>query len=281
VTIVCACAIIYRWYFIARATPVVNNAYDRYYGFGLSQTIPNLRIFAFGFGSGFILLALASLAILRGDKRLLTKDVFPLTIIFMYNVFFISAFFSTDVQYYYYFSRYIAPFLPALTVLGGVVISRFKISSKLVAAVLSVCFMIPFSATLALNRDISDMPLRSQREVVNAVRELEPGSIFIVDGFLRRFLFNSISYSTDSYAFTRVLYSQLSDTSFADDRMVYTIFSSHEAMDLFENNIVFGTKTHSSTLPYWITGWWSPGGPWSLLRPNIGEYYIYIVAYSD
>jgi hypothetical protein len=278
-TIVCICFIFYRLYRIARATPVFNNAYDRYHGAGFLRNIPNLRAFAHGFGSGFVLLAIALFAILRGDKRLFTKDVFPLTLIFAYNIIFVSAFLSTDVPYYYYFSRYNVPYVPALVVLGGVAFSRFRISSKLVAAVLSVCFMIPFSATLALNRDISTMQLRSQREVVEVVREMEPGSIILVDGFLRRFFFNSISFGTESYVFTHSLYSQLNDTSFVDGRNVYTIFTSDEVADTPDSNVVYSTISRNSALPYWITGWWNPGLR-NLLRPDIWEYYINIAPYT-
>jgi len=272
--IICICAIIYRWYTIARATPVLNDAYDRYHGAGLLRTIPNLRIFAYGFGCGFILLAVVVLAILRGDKRLITKDVFPLTIVFLYNVLFISAFLSTDVPYYYYFSRYIVPFLVVVVIIGGILIEKLHIAWKTVIAFVSLVVMIPFSIVLAFNKDISGMEIRSQREVISYVQSFEPGSVVIVEENLIRFLALNASFSSESNVFSEVLYNNLSDTSFIQGRDVYYIHITDEPIEPVNPNSIASIKSARVRLQTWVTGFSS--GPQGLLEPIKDTYMINI-----
>jgi hypothetical protein len=250
------------------------NAYDRYHGTGLLRSIPNLRVFAYGFGSGFVLLAFAALAMLRGDKRLLSKDTFLLTVIFLYTILFISAFLSTDVPYYYYFSRYNVPYLVIVVIIGGIIINKLHIAWKTTIALVSLAVMIPFSFTLALNRDISGMEIRSQREVMHHVQNFEPGSIIIIEDGLRNFIYLNASFAAESYVFSSWLFLQLSDTSFTQGRDIYHLYITNEDDGTENDTRVASVESTRSALAHWVSGFGS--GLRGLVSPHIQTYYVNI-----
>jgi len=273
-TAICIIATVIAWLNIADGNP--GGIHTHFHGGGRLATIPNLTIFAIAFGSGFVLCAIILFSIFFGKKSFYTKKAFPVVVIVFFTALFTPSFLQIGVSYYYYFARYIVPYIPALVILGGVAISKFRVASKIIVAAVSLSIMLPFSAILALNNDISLVEIRSQREIVEAVNSLEPGSIVLVSDHYRRFFFNSISFGTESYIFPHSVFVQFTDIPNVNERNFYRISSTIEAIDEYSRSIIHSSPSQVSVLEYWLTGW-NPG-PLNLLRPHVGIHTFYLEA---
>jgi hypothetical protein len=278
ICIVCAVHVIRRWHLIAATVPHEISVFNRYYGGGRLNVIPNLRVFTVLFSTGFIFLFIVAVQMLRRSELLYSKKSFPLTFMLVYSIVIFSSVLVVDTPYYYYYARYTAPYLPVAALIIGVSINSMKPFLKYILATLSISLVLPFSLTLALNNDISFMDFRSQREIVKSVKTIDEGSIIIADDFSRRFFFNDISYSTNSYIFVEYILNQLRDTSFTENRRVYSLRVIQSADEIPEKYTI-SVKSRSSTLDIWITGW--KDGPARLLRPIQSEYWIVLEEYYD
>jgi len=263
---------IYQWFTIARTIPESISNYNRFYGGGLLSTIPNLRVFAYAFGSGFILISIIIVQILRRDKKLFSDLTLPLTFMFFYSIVVISVFMNITVPYYYYFSRYVVPYIPIIIILGGAVVDKIKPVGKIAIVAFSASIMLPFSITLAVNKDISNMEYKSYREVMESVYEFEPGSIVILESGLSQFLFNEISFGSGHYVFPVELFTQLEDTSFIGNRNLYYMNTTNEDNYSSSFETVTRVMTSKSRFEPWVTGW-TPG-PENLLHPVNAEYWV-------
>jgi len=275
-TIICIISIIIAWHSMAFNYSTLPN--EGFHGGGRLNIIPNLTIFAIAFGTGFVLCIVIITNIFRREKCFYVKKTFPLTFMVFYTALFIPSFLMVGMPYYYYFARYIVPYVPALVVLGGVTISGFRTKNKIILAAVSFCLILPFSITLALNRDISHMEIASQQEIVEVTRNFEPGSIIVVDDGLRRFFVNNISFSTESYIFPYHVYVQLADIPSIDERNIYQIFLSYETADLSDRNIIHSVVSQSGNIDFWESGW--KPGPLNLLSPRTETYLINIEVLS-
>jgi hypothetical protein len=265
--------LIYNWYDIAVNPPNRPSIRVAHHGGGIVNTIPNLRIFAYAFGSGLLLVPIILVSIFRKSKKLFSEKILPLTFFFMYTIVFISSSLSREVAYYYYYSRYCVPFIPIILLLGGIVIERYRPSMRVALAGVCIAAIAPFSLTLATNRDISNMDIQSHREVMASVSNYEPGSIVLLEGVLKYYLFNEISYASNSYVFPKSFFVELEDNSFTQGRRIYEMDMVFNGSDEPEAEPGPVSMVHSNrrTLERWFTGWQEPA---TLLRPMQSEFWI-------
>lgn len=278
ISALCIPAFIYKWYEFARIPPVNALVHNHFRGGGFLTTLPNTRLFAYAFATGFLFLAIIAIHGLKGDKKLLRADTLPLTFIFTYTVLMLSLTFADDIPYYYYFSRYTVPYIPLIVILGGVCISRFKIGWQATVAAFSLIIMLPFSTSLAVNKDISTMDIKSQREVMDIVYDFEPGSIVLMEWDINRFFYNSISLNSESYALPNYMLETFNDLSFMPGRDIYFIYQTHEVNEARAHLRYAQVGSSYSRYHLWMTGW-NPG-PRSLLKPETGEYQIIIEKFT-
>ena len=281
--ILCMCALTYRWVSFSNMIPENANVFNRYHGGGLINTLPNLTIFAYAFGTGFVLLVIILAQIIRKNERLIQTEALPITFMFLYTVVFISSFLRLETRYYYYYARYTTPYIPVIIVLGGIVIEKIKLDKKVIVAVLSAGIMLPFSGTLAVSKDISRMDFKSYREVVESVQSFEPGSIVLLGNELRQFFYNEISVGSDCYVYPIDLFVNFSDTSFADERKIYSIVRGNNYLQLGDKfgdmqlgMIKKSLLSTSHAFRRWVTGW--SNGPTNLLSPIESETLIRIIS---
>jgi len=271
-TIACLGVFLYNWIKIASTVPNKVTVYNSYYGGGFINTIPNLTLFSIAFGSGFLLLTLIMVHIFRRSEFLFSKNTIPITFMLLYCVVFINTTLNLYVAYYYYFSRYVVPYIPIIIVLGGIALDRIKRGGKYTVAAVSVGVLMPFATTLAINTDISYMDINSQSEILASMDCFESDSIIILEDDLERFLFNVISFQSDSYVFPKTLYNKITDKSFENGRQLYYISTTSEQDDLSIFKKVAEVQSGKSFLDYWFTGW--DDGPIRLLQPNVNEFWI-------
>jgi len=271
-TTACFGVLLYNWNSIANTVPNKVTVFNNFHGEGFINTIPNLSLFSIAFGSGFLLLALSTVHIFRRSNCLFSKQTMPITFMLLYSVIFINTTLNLYVAYYYYFSRYLVPYIPIIIVLGGIALDRIKQCGKYTFAAVSIGVLIPFSTTLAINTDISHMDIKSQREVLASMDYYESNSIIILEDDLERFLFNVISFQSDSYVFPKTLYNKIADKSFENGRQLYYISTTSEQDDLSIFEKVAEVQSGKSFLDYWFTGW--DDGPIRLLQPKVNEFWI-------
>lgn len=116
------------------------------------------------------------------------KDHLALTIMFVYMVIMYSCIFKPSIAYYYYYGRYIVPYIPVILILVALRISRaddrfrfFKTLVPLVTAILFAVLMLPYNIALTTQKDMTNMDWR----IVRDMEELfEPGDAVIIDGNL-------------------------------------------------------------------------------------------------
>lgn len=92
------------------------------------------------------------------------KDNLLLTIMFVYMVIMYSCILKPDIGYYYYYARYIVPYIPTIIILTALRISRMtpKAGSKkfiipIAVSVIYAVIMFPTNVALATQKDISNM----------------------------------------------------------------------------------------------------------------------------
>lgn len=269
-TAICACLIAYEWYQISYSEPGVFVG-DRFYGGGLIRTIPNLMIFTYAFSTGFVILIFAGIRLFYKSSDLYDRAGVPIVLMFFYAIVLTSALFVTT-HYYYYFARYVVTYIPIIVILGAVAIDKLKLKPKLLIASVSILVMLPFSFTLATNRDMTNMDFAGRRAVIEATSDFEEGSIILLDGDLRGFFFSELSLFSDSYVFPSSLFNRLTDISFAAGRKMYVLYMEEGGFtngDTDKTGVLFDIPICSSRLDYWVTSW--RPGPLNLLRPISAE----------
>lgn len=116
--------------------------------------VRNTSIAGFVFTTGAFVLPFAYAAVIaKPDTVTGSTERLMVFTLFSYCVLVYSAFLRTDIKHYYYYSRYIAPFIPSLAVFAALAADRFRwyVSAPFAAA--SVACVMPFDAFLMQNMD--------------------------------------------------------------------------------------------------------------------------------
>ena len=267
----------FRWINMAYTTPESIDQYNRFYGGGIFNTLPNLTLFSYGFGTGFILLFFILSQFIYKPKRLSEYEILPVTFFFWYTIIFYCAFLRLTVWNYYYSTRYIVPYLAIISILGGVVFDKLLHRKQIFVLLVSALMMLPFSLVLATNIDFTDMDIISHREIMDSINSCQSGSIVVLGDNLNRFLFNEISANTSCYVFPEELFMRFSDKSFMLGRSIFYISKTYQEIDGIPR--IGKTISTNYNLSQWITGW--NNGPKGLLSPMITKYNVSIFDYTD
>jgi hypothetical protein len=224
-----------KWLDISFVVPLPDDIWKYYKGLGLLASIQNLTISAFACWTGVIFFILLIAGIIKKDEILTGTDrkSLPITIMLLYAVFFYSAFLNTETRYFHYYSRYIAPFIPIILVLGGYYIDRFRVRSKIFIASISILIVLPFSTILAVNDDTSRMDFGTFVRITDTIKKLEQGSTIIVDNSLSQMFYYPIESLSDKTCLTTFMYTGLKDKSFVDkDKPVYLPTESNTSLKM-------------------------------------------------
>lgn len=76
-------------------------------------------------------------------------------LMFFYCILIYAAFLRFEIQYYYYYARYLAPFVPIAAIFAAMVLDRMKKRFVIPAAVLGLCYVMPYDLFLMHHRDDS------------------------------------------------------------------------------------------------------------------------------
>lgn len=155
------------------------------------------------------------------------KDHLLLTIMFVYMVIMYSCVFKPSIAYYYYYARYIVPYLPVIIILTMLRISRIdaKAGAKKFVITLAVAgiyavLMLPNNIALATQKDITNM---SWDIVEDLSAKFSEGDAVIIDSALASTLKFPVKIMThaDVYPVTDNLKEQIGRLEQDHDRVYY------------------------------------------------------------
>lgn len=118
----------------------------------------HLTLIGFAGNAGIILLPLAVIASVIFVKSCIEKNSrIVMFIMFFYCVLVYSAFLRFDIQYYFYYSRYIGPFIPVAVIFSAMALDRFGGKLMYPAALAGIVFTAPFNVNLMTHKDDTRM----------------------------------------------------------------------------------------------------------------------------
>ncbi|WP_127818203.1 DUF7024 domain-containing protein [Microbacterium sp. CPCC 204701] len=182
--------IAYRWWRFAVVAPDAGERDAWFKGQGLLEAAPQLSLFAFAFSVGFVLLGVAIVGLIVWHRKLLGDDArrqryWVIAIAFVYCVMLYAALLRPSLRYYYYFARYLAPFVPVVLLAAAVCLDRLRARWQAVVAVLTVAAMVPFVPALVRGADMINMDFHALGEVRAEVDQLSDDTVIVVqDGRL-------------------------------------------------------------------------------------------------
>lgn len=186
----CLAVIAYRWWRFAAVAPDDGDRDAWFKGRGLLEAAPQLSLFAFAFSVGFVLLGVAIVGLTVWHRKLLRDDArrqryWVIAIAFVYCVMLYAAFLRPSLRYYYYFARYLAPFVPVVLLAAAICLNRLRVRWQSVVAVLTVAAMVPFVPALVRGADMINMDFQALGEVRAEVDRLPDDAVVVVqDGRL-------------------------------------------------------------------------------------------------
>ena len=275
ITVILLLFIARNWYIMGRNIPYTASSLNQFQGHGLLTVLPNTSIFATLFLSGFVVLVICTLFILFMKKEIVHKENILISSLFIYFIFFMNVMLN-EVGYYYYFSRYVAPSLSIIFILGAIIIDKYKIKYKILISAITLTIMLPFSFILIFNKDMTNIDFSSQQKIMSVIKELEPNSVLILDGDLNRFFYLEASLLTETNVFPMHFIQRITDASFLEDSKIYILSSLDYELILSETIINQSERFISkrSNIEIWWGGW--QPGPFNLLRVNYEEFDVFL-----
>ncbi len=114
----------------------------------------HVAILGFGMNAGLVFVCLGGLAALFSTKRFIENNSrLVLFVMFFYCVLVYSSFLRFEIQYYYYYSRYLAPFIPVAVIFAAISLDRWDGRVIYPAAALSLLINMPY---IRLQKDAKD-----------------------------------------------------------------------------------------------------------------------------
>lgn len=157
-----------------------------------------LTIVEYAFLSGFIILPIILYGVFLKREVFAEKKNVAIVIVFLYCIVIYSTFFYKNVEYNYYFARYLAPFIPIIPILGAVYIDKFRPKARVAISCISLLATLPFSIFIVANKDESRTDWDSFEQIVATIDELDENDVVLVSTESMRLYFLPLEAMTDS-----------------------------------------------------------------------------------
>ena len=126
------------------------------------------------FIAGILLAFVFTEKLYRDERRLV------IFLAFFYCVLVYVAFMRGDIKYYYYYSRYLVPFIPVAAVFAVTVLDRIKFEPVLVAAAVGLVYTLPYDNILRSEKDDTRVEWETLNDVVQYISS---DDCILVDGY--------------------------------------------------------------------------------------------------
>lgn len=129
-------------------------------------------IFGFGVNAGLVFVGLGGLLALFTTGRFIEKNSrLVVFVMFFYCVLIYSAFLRFEIQYYYYYSRYLAPFIPVAVIFAALSLDRMGGRVLYPAAALSLVLNLPYIRWQKNAKDDTRMEWNVLEDITDVVDE--------------------------------------------------------------------------------------------------------------
>ena len=158
-----------------------------------------LTLLGFIGNAGLILCPLALIAAMLRPKLYARNNArLAVFLMFFYCIPVYSAFLRFDIQYYYYYARYLAPFVPIAVIFAVLTLDRFGKKLVLPAAALGLWFVLPYDFFLMHTKDDS----RLEWEVLmDAADTAEDADCIVIDKDHMQCMWLPLDAMTDAAVF--------------------------------------------------------------------------------
>lgn len=144
-------------------------------GFG---ALRHLTLAGYGFSVGIIIPAVAGvIAILCAKKVFSGTKGSVVSVLFIYCILLYSCYMRKDINYYYYYGRYLAPYIAIVLLFS--VLALEQISGKIVCfiGVCSLCILLPYEKMLLTDKDDTRVTWEA---LENVAAHIKQGSVVVI-----------------------------------------------------------------------------------------------------
>lgn len=180
--------VLYQWLLILKYR-------EQYHG-GFNA-IKHLSLTGFILNLGVIIPIFAGLIILFFTKKIcdgIEKSI--LLVLFLYCVIFYSCFMRAEVQYYYYYGRYIAPYISIGVLFSALALEKMKNALILILGIASLGVLVPYERTLYLELDDTRVTWNALDQIVQTLKS-EKDKIVLIRDIDMKFYYLPLSAMTD------------------------------------------------------------------------------------
>lgn len=208
---------------------------------GILESLQGLTAAAFVYVTGLIILPVGFIRMLWRPKEII-RDTKHLVVggAFLYCIMFYSAFLYSYTREYYYYARYLAPYIPIAVLWAGMYLDGIKVWMKMSILGLSLMLLAPFEYTLATQKDDSRITWETLEDLAF---HIEPDSVVLLDGEMMRTLFFPLQAMTGAKVYPRNgALTEQTETVKALGKHVYYVYSTNAMVSRVEGSILYKQK---------------------------------------
>ncbi len=201
-------------------------------GFG---AIEHLSITGIFMAIGFVVPVLASGLFFIFIKRV-TENVNHMIVVwlFLYCIVFYCSVMKTHIEYYYYYSRYLVPYLIIMLLISAIALNCVSSKSALTAVICSGIFIIPYDLVFLNHQDDT----RIEWDVLEAIPEYigNKDIVFVSEEDMKYFFF-AVRAMTGAKVYPDIANIREDAEGFSDGNNIYYLSSNSEDKDhiIYEN----------------------------------------------
>lgn len=144
-------------------------------GFG---ALRHLTLTGYGFSVGIIVPAVAGImAIIWTGKIFTNVRSNTVALLFIYCILLYSCYMRKDINYYYYYGRYLAPYISILIVFSAVVLELISYKAISIVGICSLCVLVPYEKMLLTDKDDTRVTWDAVEDVTAHIKH---GSVVII-----------------------------------------------------------------------------------------------------
>lgn len=148
-------------------------------GSTLEGAVVNNGLYNMCWMTGLIFLPVAVFSILRKPGKLFENELSAgLTFLFGYAVILMCTFMKADIQYCYYFGRYLTPYIPVACIMIGFIWNRYSGKILCTGIIIGSLISIPFDMTMICRQDDTFSTYETFSRVINALQDKNAAVIF-------------------------------------------------------------------------------------------------------
>lgn len=203
------------------AVPLLYILLKSFMKYGTWEEASHLTLLGFFGNAGLVLVPAALIAAMLRPKLYARNNArLVVFLMFFYCILVYSAFLRFDIQYYYYYARYLAPFVPAAAVFAALTLDRFSKKLLIPAAALGLAFVLPYDLFLLYSKDDSRLEWEVLMDTADAA---EDADCIVIDKDHMQCLWLPLDAMTDAAVFPEEedLAAQLAELSESYETVLY------------------------------------------------------------